>query len=295
MQLESEKYLEEVRKAEELQRTMGCIGKIVGALVSIATIAAGILAVNPVLIAVGVIGAAVMIADEVVKELTGVSFMGELMKPLMSLIQEAISFFTDLYTKVLVAVGVDPETAKDIAQIAGIIAGIAATIAAIALAVIVGAAVIGPMIGAVASKLASVVAQAAPATVQAMKQVASSVGNTLTQLLTQLRSFITRGADPVSLARYAANLEIAQALTEFGGVAAQGVLGVRSGVHQAQAAEHLADVKVRMAISEEITSYLTRLVEDYGKAMQDRTRHIEHVFADLQRSHSVSLQMVRHV
>jgi invasin B len=213
----------------------------------------------------------------------------------MTVMQEAIQFFTDLYTKALVAFGVDSETAKEIAQIAGMIAGIAATIAAIALAAIVGVQVVGPMIGAVASRLASVVAQAAPAAVQAMKQVASSVGNTLTQMLTQIRSLVTKGADAVSLARYTSNLEIAQALTEFGGVAAQGVLGVRSGVHQAQAAEHLADVKVRMAISEEITSYLTRLVEDYGKAMQDRTRHIEHVFADMQRSHSVSLQMVRHV
>lgn len=225
----------------------------------------------------------------------GDKLMAKIMEPLMKVLQEVISFFTDLYTKVLIAVGVDPETAKEIAQIAGMIAGIAVTIAAIALAAIVGAQVIGPMIGAVASKLATVVSQAAPAAVQAMKQMASSVGNTLTRMLTQLRSLITNGADPVSLARYTANLEIAQALAEFGGVTAQGVLGVRSGVHQAQAAEHLADVKVRMAISEEITSYLTRLVEDYGKAMQDRARQIEHVFTDMQRSHSVSLQMVRHV
>jgi invasin B len=294
MQLESDKYLEEVRKAEALQKTMGCIGKIVGALVSIATIAAGVLTANPVLVAVGVIGAAVMIADEVVKELTGVSFMAEAMKPLMTVMQEAISFFTDLYTKVLVAVGVDPETAKEIAQIAGMIAGIAATIAAIALAAIVGAQVIGPMLGAVASKLATVVSQAAPAAVQAMKQMASSVGNTLTQMLTQLRGFITNGADPVALARYANIVEIARALTEFGGVAAQGGLGVKSGMHQARAAELLANVKVRMAISEAIAAYLTQVVEDYGKAMQDRTRHIEHVFSDLQRSHSVSLQMARY-
>ncbi|MHC8367758.1 type III secretion system translocon subunit SctE [Pseudomonas sp. ZT5P21] len=295
MQRESDKYLEEVRKAEALQKTMGCIGKIVGALLTVATIAAGVLTANPVLIAVGVIGAAVMISDAAIQEATGVSFMAEAMKPLMTVMQEAIKLFTDLYTRLLIALGVDPETAKDIAQIAGMIQGIAATLAAVALAAIVGVQVIGPIVGAVASKLASVVAQAAPAAMQAMKQLASSVGNTLTQMLTQLRNIITNGADPVTLARYAANLEIAQALTEFGSVAAQGVLGIRSGVHQAQAAEHLADVRVRMAISEEITSFLTRLVEDYGKAMQDRTRQIEHVFADMQRSHSVSLQMVRHV
>ncbi|MNO92864.1 hypothetical protein D3C76_844490 [compost metagenome] len=72
-------------------------------------------------------------------------------------------------------------------------------------------------------------------------------------------------------------------------------LGIKSSMHQAQAAEHLTDVTVRMAISESIASYLTQVVEDYGKAMQDRTRHIEHVFSDLQRSHSVSLQMARYI
>jgi invasin B len=295
MQLESDKYLEEVRKAEALQKTMGCIGKIVGALVAIASIAAGALTGNVMLIAFGVIGAGLMIADELVKEFTGVSFMAEAMKPLITGIQEAISFFTDLYTTVLVAVGVDPETAKDIAQIAGMIAGIGTTIAVIALAAILGVQVIGPMIGAVASKLATVVSQAAPAAVEAMKQMTTSAANTVTQMLTQLRSFITNGADPVALARYATNVEIARTLTEFGGVVLESGLGIESSMHQAQAAEHLTDVTVRMAISESIASYLTQVVEDYGKAMQDRTRHIEHVFSDLQRSHSVSLQMARYI
>lgn len=295
MKLESDKYLEEVRKAEALQKTMGCIGKIVGAILTVATIAAGVLTANPVLIAVGVIGAAIMISDALVEQATGKSFMAEAMKPLTTVMQQAIKLFTELYTKLLIAVGVDEDTAKKIAQIAGMIQGIASTLAAVALVAVVGAQVIGPMVSAVASKLASVVAQAAPAAVQAMRQLATSLGNSLTQMLTQLRSFITNGADPVSLARYAANLEVAQAVTEFGNVAVQGDLQIRSGMHQAQAAEHLAEVRVRMAISEEITAYLTRLVEDYGHAMQVRSRQIEQVFADLQRSHSVSLYIARHV
>jgi invasin B len=295
MKLESEKYLEEVRKAEALQKTMGCIGKIVGALLTVATIVAGVLTANPVLIAVGVIGAVVMMSDALVKETTGVSFMAEAMKPLTTVMQEAIKLFTDVYTRLLVGLGVDPETAKDIAQIAGMIQGIAATLAAVALVAVAGAQVIGPMVGAIASKLASMIANAAPAAMQAFKQMTSSLSHALTQMLTQLRSLITNGADAVSLARYAAHLQTAQAVTEFANVAVQGGLQVSSGAHQAQAAEHLADVRVRMAISEEITAYLTRLVEDYGQAMQVRTRQIEQVFADMQRSHVASLQMARHV
>lgn len=295
MQRESDKYLEEVRKAEALQKTMGCIGKIIGAILTVATIAAGVLTANPVLIAVGVVGAAVMIADTVIQEKTGVSFMAEAMKPLTVVMQEAIKRFSELYTQLLIELGVDEDKAKKIGQIAGMIQGIVSTLAAVALVAVVGAQVIGPMVSAVASKLASVVAQAAPAAMQAMKQVATSVGNTLTQMLTQLRGFITNGADPVLLARYAANLEIAQAVTEFGNVAVQGGLQIKSGQHQAQAAVHLADVRVRMAISEAISAYLTQVVDDYGQAMRERTRQIEQLFADMQRSHSVSLQMARHV
>lgn len=221
--------------------------------------------------------------------------MAEAMKPLTLVMQEAIKLFTEIYTKMLIELGVDEDKAKEIAQIAGMIQGVVSTLAAVALVAVVGVQVIGPMVSAVASKLASVAAQAAPAAMQAMKQVASSVGNTLTQMLTQLRGFITNGADPVLLARYAANLEIAQAVTEFGHVAVQGGLQIKSGQHQAQAAVHLADVRVRMAISEEISAYLTQVVSNYGQAMQERTRQIEHLFADMQRSHSVSLQMVRHV
>ncbi|OOG85032.1 cell invasion protein SipB [Pseudomonas sp. A25(2017)] len=295
MERESEKYLEEVRKAEALQKTMGCIGKIVGAILTVATIAAGVLTANPVLIAVGVVGAAVMIADSVIQDKTGVSFMAEAMKPLTIVMQEAIKLFTEIYTKLLSGLGVDEDTAKKIAQIAGMIQGIASTLAAVALVAVVGVQVIGPMVSAIASKLASVVAQATPAAMQAMKQVATSVGNTLTQMLTQLRGFITNGADPVLLARYAANLEIAQAVTEFGNVAVQGGLQIKSGQHQAQAAVHLADVRVRMAISEEISAYLTQVVENYGQAMQERTRQIEHLFADMRSHDSVILKMVRNV
>lgn len=295
MKRESDKYLEEVRKAEALQKTMGCIGKIVGAILSVAVIVAGVLTANLPLIVVGVVGMGIMIADVVVEEKTGKSFMAEAMKPLTVVMQEAIKRFTELYTQILIDLGVDEDKAKEIGQIAGMIQGVVATLAAIALVAVVGVQVIGPMISSLASKLASMAAQAAPAAMQAMKQMATSVGNSLTQILTQLRGFITNGADAVSLARYAANLEIAQAVTEFGNVAVQGVLQIESGRHQAQAAVHLADVRVRMAISEEISAYLTQLVENYGQAMHERTRQIEQLFADMQRSHSVSLQMVRHV
>lgn len=277
MQLEAEKYLEEVRKAEALQKTMGCIGMVVGVLVSVALIVSG------VGVAAGVIGLAVMITDYAVKEATGFSIMGELMKPVMTVMQEAIKAFSSLFSNLF---------GEDVGNVLGIIVGIAATIAAIALAVIIGVQVLGPVISAVASRLASAISDLLP---KITTETASMVAKSVTQILTLMRNFLAGGSDPVSLARFTANAEIALSLTEFGGVAVQGGLQIKSGHHQAQASEHLADVRVRMAVSEEIASYLTRVVEDYGQTMRDRTRQIEQVFADMQRSHAASIQMVRHI
>jgi invasin B len=99
----------------------------------------------------------------------------------------------------------------------------------------------------------------------------------------------------VSLARFASNLQIAQAVTEFGGVAAQGGLQLASGVHQSRAAEHLADVRVRMAISEEISTYLSRIVEEYGEKILNLTQQIKQVFTDEQDSHNARLKMSRYI
>lgn len=271
MKLESDKYLEEVRKAEALQKAMGCIGKIISAAVLIFAV----VTVNPVLIGVSV---GMMIIDK--------EIMAEIMKPLAALMQEVTKLFSDGFTNLF---------GEDVGQILGMATGVLATVAAVAVVAIVGAQLIGSIISAIASKLTSMLSQIAPQTMQALNQVASSVGSTLTRAMAQVRGFFSGGSDPVSVARFAARVETAQAVTEFGGVAVQGALQIKTGQHMAQAAEHLADVRIRMAISEEITSYLSQLVENYGQAMQERTRQIEQVFADMQRSHSVSLHMVRHV
>lgn len=68
---------------------------------------------------------------------------------------------------------------------------------------------------------------------------------------------------------------------------------IEAGRHQAKAAVHLADVRVRMAISEEISKYLTQVVDDYGQAMRERTQQVEHLLADLRGSHNAMLNMVQ--
>lgn len=81
MKRKSDEYEEQVRKAEEAQKTAGCIGKILGGLATafgaITTIFGG---GGVALMAVGI---ALMIGDPVVEALTGQSLTGMVMDPLM--------------------------------------------------------------------------------------------------------------------------------------------------------------------------------------------------------------------
>lgn len=81
MKRKSDEYLEQTRKAEEAQKTAGCIGKILGGLAiafgAITTIFGG------AGVAMMAIGIALMIADPIVEALTGQSLTGRLMDPLM--------------------------------------------------------------------------------------------------------------------------------------------------------------------------------------------------------------------
>ncbi|MFP2240072.1 type III secretion system translocon subunit SctE [Pseudescherichia vulneris] len=81
MKRKSDEYEEQVRKAEEAQKTAGCIGKILGGLAvafgAITTIFGG---GGVALMAVGI---ALMVADPIVEAITGQSLTGMIMDPLM--------------------------------------------------------------------------------------------------------------------------------------------------------------------------------------------------------------------
>lgn len=77
---------------------MGCVGKIVGALLTIASVIGAVFSGGASL-ALAAVGLALMVADEIVKAATGTSFiqqalnpiMEAVLKPLMEAIGKAIS------------------------------------------------------------------------------------------------------------------------------------------------------------------------------------------------------------
>lgn len=94
-----------MRKAEELNRTMGCIGKILGAVLTVISVVAAAFTGGASL-ALAAIGVALMVADEVVKATTGVSFMEEALKPLMDkVLKPLMDLLGKAITKALESMG----------------------------------------------------------------------------------------------------------------------------------------------------------------------------------------------
>ncbi|MCP3749298.1 type III secretion system translocon subunit SctE [Pseudomonas sp. SBB6] len=301
MQVESDKYLEETRKAEAAEKTGNCLSKILGPLIAVvativgvvvAAVSGGALAG----VAAALIGVALLASEKLVEHTTGVSIMGEVTKPLMAVMQEAIKLFTKIYAEVLKGVGIFSEkTAQRIAEIGGMIAGIFATIAAVALAAMAAGAALGPVISKVAAKIGEMISKMLPTLVQTLQQAASTVGSSLTQALGKLSKALGLSVNKTTASLYATRAEMALAVVEVGSVAAQSTFQVKGAAHQRQAADRLAEVELSRSVNEAITQYMGELLERFGEWMRAREKEVEQVLQDLQKRGATSQQMARNI
>lgn len=79
----SEEYQEETRKAEVLNRTMGCVGKVVGALLTVASVVAAAFTGGAAL-GLAAASLALILTDGIVKAATGTSFIQEALNPVIN-------------------------------------------------------------------------------------------------------------------------------------------------------------------------------------------------------------------
>lgn len=138
-------------KAAEMQKTMGCIGKIIGWIITVVSVAAAAFTGGTSLALAGV-GLALAIGDEIGQAITGRSFMQEAMGPILdplmkAIIQPLMQFFTNLFSKILEGLGMEKGLADTIAQIMGAIQAAVLMIAAVMVA--------GSLIKSVAQKIGS--------------------------------------------------------------------------------------------------------------------------------------------
>lgn len=134
----SEEYQEETRKAEALNRTMGCVGKVVGALLTVASVVAAAFTGGAAL-GLAAASLALILTDGIVKAATGTSFIQEalnpviqhVLKPLMDIIGKAVA-------KILEGFGVDKASAEMVGNILGAILAAVTSVVVIAGVAILG-------------------------------------------------------------------------------------------------------------------------------------------------------------
>ncbi|EKS5988163.1 type III secretion system translocon subunit SctE [Salmonella enterica] len=147
----AKEFAAQERKAEHLQKTMGCVGKIIGAAITVVGVAAAAFTGGASLALAGV-GLALAVGDEICQAATGHSFIQDtlqlVMKPLLNELSKAFSH-------ILASMGVNGSSQELIANILG---AVAASVIFIAGLVVAGS-VVGKLGGAIFRTVGSKLAQ----------------------------------------------------------------------------------------------------------------------------------------
>ncbi|CAI3807070.1 Cell invasion protein SipB [Pseudomonas sp. MM221] len=292
MEKKSEEYLEQVRKAEAASKAAGCIGKILGAVLTVVSVV-GAAFTGGASLALAAVGVALMGADMLAKQLTGVSFMEKAMKPLMDnilspMIQGIGKGIADLLKKA----GVDAASADMAGMIMGAVIGAVAMVAVLVVVAVVGKAAAGRVANAMGNMFGKLANEMTP---QMLKQAARAVSNGFTSVMTKARSSIGLKSDAISLDLYASRLAASVAVVEAGGTVAQSALQIKSGMHQRNATEHLADFNIAKVISEVMQKHLHDAVQLFDESIKAMDNTIKQAFSIQDSTNSNNLSMARNI
>ncbi|OHX19923.1 type III secretion system needle tip complex protein [Chromobacterium sphagni] len=265
MDKKSTEYQEEVRKAEELNRTMGCIGKILGAVLTVVSVVAAAFTGGASL-ALAAVGVALMVADEVVKATTGVSFMEEALKPLMDkVLKPLMDLLGKAIAKALEGMGVDKKTAELAGAIIGAVLAAVAMVAVMVVVAVVGKGAASKLGGALSKLMGDTIKKMVPTV---MKELAKNGSKVLSQGFQRLANSLGLQTDAAAkqmmantLGRIVVGGEVAQATTQAGGNVAQGVF-------MKNASDALADFTLARAAMDQIEQWLKQAVEVFASTQK---------------------------
>ncbi|OJA86352.1 type III secretion system translocon subunit SctE [Burkholderia ubonensis] len=273
----SDEYQEQVKKAEEMQKTMGCIGKIVGWIITAVSFAAAAFTGGASL-ALAAVGLALAVGDQICKAATGVSFMDKMMQPIMdAILKPLMSAISSVITKALVACGVD----KQQAELAGAIIGAVATGAALVAAAFVGAsavkAIASKVIDAVAGQLTKLMDNAIGKMLTEMvenfteKSGIESLAGKITTGFSRLRRSV--GVETEEDAMLMSNrFEKASTVLNTGNQVAQAAGDIAVGVERNKAMHLLADIKEAMSDIKFLGDLLKQAIERFAESLHTLTQ-----------------------
>ncbi|SDD38488.1 Secretion system effector C (SseC) like family protein [Cupriavidus sp. YR651] len=265
---DAEKYDKDLAKSEAMNKAMGCVGKILGAVVT-AVAFVGAIFTGGASLAIAGIGVALMLADTVTQAVTGKSFLEEALKPIMAVIQPILQFLMDRVADILKGFGVSAEVARMVSMIAVSIA----MAGAVVVAMVAG---LGGVVGSAAARLASRIGSALARGIQrtigrlipeavkrAVSGAAQSLSGTTLRLFDAASKRLGLATDTVSTQIRGARTIQAAAWMNLASTTATGALDIGAGTMQLRAAKLLASMNLGMKdlqILEEMLKSMTELL-----------------------------------
>ncbi|XBS70291.1 type III secretion system translocon subunit SctE [Acerihabitans sp. KWT182] len=252
-ELSAVKHEEQVSKQKALNTAMGCIGKILGGLITLVSVV-GAVFTGGASLAVAAVGLALMAGDAIGKAITGVSFMEKALSPIMeNIIKPIVDALSKGIAKMLERLGVDTATANMIGGIVG-----ALVTAALVIAVVIVGKAAGSKLA--ASALGNIVKEALKDLVPAILKSALTSANAM------VRNTVKRVLDRVGLASdkeamrlYTNSLNKTAISMELGSETIQSAGRVANGAITNDMQKQLASLATSTEITKQINEMLRAL------------------------------------
>lgn len=194
----AKEYEEQLAKAEATQKKMGCIGKIVGWVLTVAAVVAAPFTGGTSMVLAG-IGLALAIGEEL-----GLDVMGKLLQPVMNLVMKAVKAVAGVVGDIMKSMGIPPEIVNKLKDVVAVIAIAMMIIATVFISRKLAASatmktIIKTVAKAVADKLSDFVSKAAS------KMLSQSARESISKMAGQASRAATKSLDMVKTAVKGAN------------------------------------------------------------------------------------------
>lgn len=182
----SQEYQAELQKARDMEKKMGCIGKIIGWAITVVSVVAA-----PFTGGASLALAAVGLALAITEEVTGFSLMGKVLEPVMKLVEKVAALITKVIMDVLVKTGaMSKEAAEKVANIvSAVMTAVLMVALMIAAAVVAKSSAVSQLMNKIIAKVSQVASAAIP---EIIKNAAKSGAKFVAQSATKLSGAMSR-------------------------------------------------------------------------------------------------------
>ncbi|QQG29078.1 type III secretion system translocon subunit SctE [Pectobacterium carotovorum] len=267
----AKEYDEQVRKAEELQKTMGCIAKVLGWAITVVGVV-GAAFTGGASLAIAAVGLALAIGDEICQAVNdGYSFMQAALKPLMEHVMKPLmEFMAKMYAQILELFGLDKSTSEFVGQILGAISAAVILIAAMMVA------------GSAASKLGDVFMKKLGGDV-AKKAIQNTMhkmmDNVVGETIKKMSGGIGRAVamDSVKMGQIAVRMRMATTIASFANTTIQTTGNIITADMMVKAAKTKANMINDIALQDLLNEMMDRAMDSYTRRVESANEIIKNI------------------